>query len=328
MAFVNLPKSLENLLRYIDETRPIDRETWNDSVITRIDGGTNNLLYRILHEGNDYACKFTIKDERNRAKREYNALRIMEERRLKICPLGLWLDEKSYSLPVVLQTWIDGNPLARSPESSTDWHRLIEHYSLIHTIKKRDSNNQLENATLNFQNGQHGKKVVLQIARKVPAEAYPEQVTKLLLWFENWTPPKFPNAAPALCRVDANWRNFIESEDKILSVDWENSGWGDPAFEIADLMTHPAYETVIPDNWETVINIYTQLTGDPNCEIRIRVYHLEMLMWWVIRWQRYLYEIPRGLDNRLVQHSDDWKSHTKRKLKESVKNLQNHIAEL
>jgi hypothetical protein len=26
----------------------------------------------------------------------------------------------------------------------------------------------------------------------------------------------------------------------------ENSGWGDPAFEIAELMTHPAYEVVPP----------------------------------------------------------------------------------
>jgi hypothetical protein len=34
------------------------------------------------------------------------------------------------------------------------------------------------------------------------------------------------------------------------SVDWENSGWGDAAFEIADMMTHPAYVTVPAALWE------------------------------------------------------------------------------
>jgi thiamine kinase-like enzyme len=328
MTFAKLPKSLNSLLRHIDETRPVGRETWNDSIIARIDGGANNLLYRVLHEGDDLACKFTITDERNRARREYAALSVMQERGLEISPSALWLDEESYSQPLVLQTWIDGDLLTGPPESSSEWHRLIEHYSSIHTLKRRDSKNRLEKAALNFQNGQQGKKLVLLNASKVPAEEHPKQFTELLQWFENWTPPVFPDVTLALCRADANWRNFIEFEDKIVSVDWENSGWGDPAFEIADLITHPAYETVNPDEWETIINIYAKLTDDPNCEIRIRTYHLEMLMWWVIRWLRYLYEIPHGLDNRLVQRSDDWKPRTERKLELSIKTLQDHIAKL
>ena len=326
MTLAYLPRSLDRLLRHIDETRPVGRETWNDSTIARIDGGANNLLYRVLHEGNDIACKFTIRDKRNRARREYAALSAIQARGVDISPSALWLDETSYSQPVVLQTWIDGHSLPGPPEHDSDWHRLIEHYSVIHTIKRRDSEKRLKNAVLNFQNGQQGKQLVLQTAGNVPAEEHPKEFVELLKWFENWTPPAFPEVTLALCRDDANWRNFIEREDKIVSVDWENSGWGDPAFEIADLITHPAYETVTPERWETVIHIYAKLMDDSNCEIRIRTYHLEMLMWWVIRWLRYLYEIPRGLDHRLVQRSDNWKPRTKRKLELSIKNLQDHIS--
>lgn len=32
-----------------------------------------------------------------------------------------------------------------------------------------------------------------------------------------------------------------------------------------------------------------------------------MLVWWAVRWQRYLYEVPRGLDQRLVDRSSSWR---------------------
>ena len=56
----------------------------------------------------------------------------------------------------------------------------------------------------------------------------------------------------------------------------------DPAFEIADI-------------------------NDRRCEIRIRTYWHTLAIWWVIRFARYLYEIPRGLDSRLVERSRTWK---------------------
>ena len=31
-----------------------------------------------------------------------------------------------------------------------------------------------------------------------------------------------------------------------------------------------------------------------------------MTVWWVVRMARYLYEMPRGRDARLVEWSDDW----------------------
>jgi hypothetical protein len=44
----------------------------------------------------------------------------------------------------------------------------------------------------------------------------------------------------------------------------------------------------------------------PSAKQRIEIYRTLMLIWWVVRWQRYLYEVPRGLDERLVQRPPAW----------------------
>ncbi len=98
----------------------------------------------------------------------------------------------------------------------------------------------------------------------------------------------------------------------MASVDWEYSGWGDPAFELADMMTHPGYTEVVPVRWDWLIDAYTERMGDRTAALRVRTYSTIMLVWWVVRLARYLYEVPRGLDQRLVQPSAGWQTTTER----------------
>ena len=83
-------------------------------------------------------------------------------------------------------------------------------------------------------------------------------------------------------------------------MDWEYSGWGDPAFEIADMMSHPKFMNVPMERWVWVTNLYAEMTGDETAFARIQTYYPLMLVWWVARFARGLYEIPRGLDERLA----------------------------
>jgi hypothetical protein len=71
-------------------------------------------------------------------------------------------------------------------------------------------------------------------------------------------------------------------------------------------MTHPAYLDVPASQWEWVVDLYCQLTGDLTARPRINTYYRVMLVWWVARLARYLYETPRGLDKRLVQRPANW----------------------
>jgi hypothetical protein len=99
-----------------------------------------------------------------------------------------------------------------------------------------------------------------------------------------------------------------------MAVDWENSGWGDPAFELADLVTHPAYLSVPASRWDRVIERYCELAHDPGIAQRTQAYRRVMLVWWVARLCRYRYEIPRGLDKRLVNPPADWPADIEAKL--------------
>ena len=95
-------------------------------------------------------------------------------------------------------------------------------------------------------------------------------------------------------------------------MDWEYSGWGDPAFEIADLATHSKYDAVPPERWDWVIARYCAAQPDPTVGMRIRVYTQLMLVWWVARFARLLYEVPRGLDERLVTRPAGWEATARR----------------
>jgi thiamine kinase-like enzyme len=111
-----------------------------------------------------------------------------------------------------------------------------------------------------------------------------------------------------LCRVDPSPLNFIRRPDNWASVDWENSGWGDPAFDIAELITHPAYREVPAHRWDWVVRAYCDLTGRTGIAGRVAVYRRVLLVWWAARLARYLYEVPRGGDQRLVERPDGWQA--------------------
>jgi hypothetical protein len=89
-------------------------------------------------------------------------------------------------------------------------------------------------------------------------------------------------------------------------------------------MTHPAYESVPPARWEWLIEAYAEQRQDLTAEVRIRTYYTVMLMWWVIRWARYLYEIPRGLDPRLVVRPENWQEETEQKAARFMARVEAH----
>ena len=142
----------------------------------------------------------------------------------------------------------------------------------------------------------------------IPDEHYPEQLKSLLAKLETFPDGPPASASPvALCHVDANTLNFLRHPDGWRSVDWENAGWGDPAFEIVDTMTHPQYMDVPETRWDWVVEQYGKMSGDETAVARIRRTYPLMLVWWVARLARALYEIPLGMDERLVKRPSNCK---------------------
>jgi aminoglycoside phosphotransferase (APT) family kinase protein len=321
------------LLRHLDGTLPQGPQRWQNWQIAPVPGGANNLLYRATLDGGPtdsfgYAVKFTVRDDRRRAWREYAALNALHQAGIEIAPPPIWLDEHSYRQPVVVQSWLAGAVLDAPPQSDADWTALLHHYCAIHALTPAHTSIALDNAVLNASSGTAGKTLVQQHVDKLPPKERPDSLQRLLAWFEQWSPPVWPPAPRALCRVDANWRNFIRREGAWASVDWENSGWGDPACELADLMTHPAYADVPAARWTWLASAYANQQNDATAVIRIQTYYTILLVWWVVRWARYLYEVPRGLDPRLVSRPSDWRAVTEQKYLQYLARAELHIATL
>ena len=80
----------------------------------------------------------------------------------------------------------------------------------------------------------------------------------------------------------------------------------DATGDIAEWMMHPTYMDVPASRWEWVIDEYATRTEDAEAVLRIRTYHRILAVRWVVRLARFLYEIPRGLDPRLMDRPADW----------------------
>ena len=312
-------KSLYPLLDYLTQgNHPLNFE-WQTWRILRVTGGANNLLYRATGPDGDFAVKFTIRDQRDRAGREYGALLVLQQAQLPLAAKPILLDQERYVQPVIVQSWLEGEALATPPTSEIEWQSLVTHYAAIHTFKRDTTLVKLPFATVNARSVKTAREIVQRQVAHLPKEAQPTSLQRLLDRFDRTRFSDWPEPPLRLCRVDSNPLNFIRRPGLWGSVDWENSGWGDPAFEIADLMTHPAYLAVPTSHWDWVVDTYCQLAGDPTAAQRIYTYYRVMLVWWVARLARYLYEVPRGLDERLVQRPANWLVETQAKYEHYVR---------
>lgn len=285
---------------------PHSTHHWLDWQITPVAGGANNRLYRATNADSDLAIKWTIRDERDRAGREYAALQVLRDAGLDRAPQSVLLERDRYAQPVVVQTWLDGPVLSAPPATDAEWTALVEHYAAIHQLRPQHAPTNTYKALVNASSPTACRDLIAEHVDRIPSAEHSAELLELLRRWESDLDMTWPEPDRALCRVDANTTNFIRRVAGWASVDWENSGWGDPAFEIAELMTHPAYTSVHRQRWAWVVDRYVALHTDPTLRQRITVYYPAMLVWWVVRLARYIYEVPRGDDPRLVARPTTW----------------------
>ena len=104
--------------------------------VRRVTGGANNALYRVEADGHQYACKLCVADERQRARHEYGALRLLQAVGLDLAPRPLGLDESCAVVPypVVVYRWLPGAPLS-SALTTPQLAALIESIKHLHGIR-------------------------------------------------------------------------------------------------------------------------------------------------------------------------------------------------
>jgi aminoglycoside phosphotransferase (APT) family kinase protein len=297
--------NLDHLLSYL-QSLPADTawpHTWAGWRIERIAGGMNNLVYRATAAGADLAIKLTRRDARDRAGREYAALQLLADLGVDLAPRPVLLARDRYTQPVIVQQWLDGVVHAAPPADDAEWLALIRFYAALHTATAGQTE-RVQPAVVNIAQVAQGRAMIAEQIGMLPAAEQPADLIELNRRLATLDIPEPPGRRTALCRVDSNILNFIRRPTGWASVDWENSGWGEPAFEVVDLMTHPAYLAVPAARWEALIAQYARLSDDPYAPEKIATFLPLMLIWWVARNARSLYELPRGLDQRLSGDSE------------------------
>jgi aminoglycoside phosphotransferase (APT) family kinase protein len=297
--------TLQSLVAHLAELKDQACSDWQDWQVRPIAGGWNNLLFRATGPLGDLAIKFTIRDARDRAGREYQALRALQQAGLNVAATPILLDRTRYAQPVVVSTWLEGIVSADLPITDDEWRDLLRHLALVHSVTPAHTPVRIRRAVLTADSAAAGRRIVQECADRLPAEILPAETQALLQRLAAVRLPTWPRPPVTLCRVDPNLLNFVRRPGMWASVDWENSGWGDPAFDLADLVLHPSFLGTPEARWEWVIQTYARLISDPTVQVRIQTYRLILAIWWVLRLQRYLHEIPQGLDRRLIPQPDN-----------------------
>ncbi len=244
------------LLDWLYQTKPKATRVWRDRQVQPISGGHNNLIYRATSADTDVAVKFTKRDAWHRAQREYNALFTLHSLGLQSAPEPVLIEPDRYPLPVVVQSWEAGVVCSSPPVSITEWESLLNHLTMVHTVTPANAPLPLTRAVLNFASVLDGFSRIEDQLTLLPNDKRPAALQELVTKIRQLEYPLWPEPQSTLCHGDPNPLNIIRRPNGWLSVDWENSGWGDPAFELADLMAHPGFTETQPDTWGYVIGRY------------------------------------------------------------------------
>jgi hypothetical protein len=306
---------IEDWLRVVGAAYASGTEVWTEDEVTarRVTGGANNALYHVTLDGQQVACKLCVDDGRQRAVREYGALCLLQAAGVDIAPQPLLLDQSCALLPfpTVVYRWLPGEALGPliAPEQLA---ALLHSIQQAHALRQDDFEEMaLPEAWFHW----------------FDLNPYLAELEAFLVQYGGWLVHHEPDGADLqerlvrlvdrctrvlsaatvdpsrgrfplrLCRVDPNLSNAIWGGEGMLRwVDWEYSGWGDPALDLADLRWHVALEGVSEAQHAWVRNYYVRPADDPGFEERLAAWDRLLLTRWPFLILRGLWSAYNGPD--------------------------------
>jgi aminoglycoside phosphotransferase (APT) family kinase protein len=300
-------------------TEPAGRDGW---LVRRVRHGMNNALYQVQRGDQAYAVKLCVDDERRRAQREYGALRLLEGTGVEVSPQPLGLDESTTVVPypAVVYRWLPGQPLSQpAPTQERPGDRalsqaqaaaLLESLQRLHGLPYREQSGlseawfhwfelkpylaELEGFLAQYrpwlcEDPDTGKLICARLERIVGACT--QVVTRSPAAIDR------ANLPLRLCHVDPNPANAIWGEDgRVRWVDWEYSGWGDPALELAEFRWHPELACLSASQTAWMRKQYQPPPGDGGFEERLGLWDALLVARWPFLLLRWLWSVHNGPD--------------------------------
>jgi aminoglycoside phosphotransferase (APT) family kinase protein len=300
-------------------------DDWTDGevVVHRVSGGSNNALYRVETDGQCCAVKLCVADGRHRAAQEYGALLLFHRTGLDLAPQPLGLDESCtvVPFPAVVYRWLRGESLGSTP-TARELAVLLEGYHAIHALYRdeyeRSASGLLDSwfhwfdfeAYLAELHGflagygpwlattePDGPRLRKRLARLVDGCAQIIRTTSV--------DPSRESVRRCLCRVDPNLANAVLDErGRLRWVDWEYSGWGDPALDLADLRWHAALNRLTKSQHIWLRENYRRPSDDPGFDERLAAWDCLLATRWPFLVLRVLWSAYNGPDRVRLTRPD------------------------
>lgn len=296
-----MEETLESLLDHLHSSPPRKAEDWRGWRITPVAETTSGTTYRVEGDGEPLGVKFATRDCFDRAGTEYGCLSALRATNLRIAPEPVLLETGRYSLPVIVRTWLYGQIVESIPEDDRSWAAILQHLLAVHSLTPEAVLEEIAAsvpaAALTARSAWEALTQLRDhLARELPSGGAPGELTSLIEQIERTEQSSWPQPQPTLCRGDLNRYNFVLQQDQVgvrcLSFDWEYGGWGDPAFEVASLISAPTMVKMSHERKEWLIAEYAARSADETVASRIRTYYPMVLAWWAIRFARFLAQRP------------------------------------
>ncbi len=329
-----------DLLDLVAAARAAGTEGWTISGarVQRVSGGFNNAIYRVEVDDQAIACKLLVADERQRASREVAALRALEDAGLDIAPRPLGIDKTCTRLPfpAVLYRWLPGNPL---PTKLSQEH-LTALLESIHQVQSLPRSYPLDHAWFHwFAFQPYLEEMETFLPRYGPyLKALDPEGTSLCQRIENLlnrcaeivavtsVDPGSEVIQLRLCRVDCNLANAVLGPDgRLRWVDWEYSGWGDPALELADYRWHAGSAGLSEEQHRTMRENTPHPEDDPGFEERLTVWDALIVTRWCLLTLRTLWTAHNGLDRLRLSQPDLDPDHLRLRLVHTIERAERFV---
>ena len=312
---------IRSCLQLVAAARAAGADDWekDGAKVCRVPGGFNNALYRVDAEGQPYAVKLCVADGRRRAAREYGVPQLLHSAGLDIAPQPLWLDESCTILPfpTVVYRWLPGDSI-NGFLTEQQLVGLLQTYQCMHALRESDhAHVDLPDAWFHWFDFEpyldelddflveYGPWLAISVPQ---GQDLRDRLARLLDRFVavvagTAANPGREDVPRSICRVDPNLANGVWSADgRLRWVDWEYSGWGDPALDLAELRWHAAYAGLSEAQHTWLRDNYRRRDDDPGFEERLAVWDHLLLTRWPFLVLRMLWSVYNGPDRlRLTQ---------------------------
>jgi len=310
---------LQEILRVVNEARKqgLDEYQMDAWRVLRIRGGMNNALYRVEAGNLAYACKLCVSDERRRVEREFAALELFQQRGIDIAPKPVGIDRSGSSViyPAVVYEWCEGSPM--NPErNSSQLQFLLNSVQSMHACRpEREDRRRLSNPVQKawfhwFERAPYISELNDFMKKYAPwlrrisneGQALSKRLERLVgAGSERLTNMPVVLDCEALplcfCHVDPNSNNAILGADgQVRWVDWEYSGWGDPALDLAEYRWHIAYEGLSAEQHAWFRETYQIPAGDASFKQRLGFWDSLLAVRWPLLLLRWLWSREHGPD--------------------------------